>query len=95
MKTKYINLIKSVVFILIFMILWHIAFSILWTADNSIAQFYKERKNSLDVVYVGSSNAYAHFNTVLAYQEYGFATGMMSSDSQTFAALKYLVKESE
>ena len=47
----------------------------------------------MDVIYIGSSNAYAHFNTVLAYHEYGFKTGMLSSDGQPFSAVEYLMKE--
>lgn len=87
------NLIKVICFVIIFCILWDLIFSIIWIQDNSIKEFYKEPKDSLDVLYFGSSNAYAHFNTVLAYDTHGFTTGMLSSDSQPFSAIKYLIKE--
>lgn len=89
------NLIKFSMFLLIVYFIWNMVFSYLWTDENSIKQFYDEPKNSLDVVYIGSSNAYTSFNTVYAYNKYGFVTGMLSSDSQPFNALKYLIKESE
>ncbi len=89
------NLIKSIVFILIFCFIWQIVFKFLWVRENPIYDFYNEPKNSLDVVYVGSSNAYAHFNSTLAFNLYGFTTGFLSTDSQPFALVKYLIKESE
>lgn len=87
------NFIKTLLFILIFYVIWQIVFSVIWTSSNSITKFYDEPKNSLDVIYVGSSNAYAHFNTVLAYDLHGFTTGMLSSDGQPFSAVKYLLEE--
>ncbi len=89
------KLCKIFIFLFIFCILWNCIFKILWLEKTPIKYFYDEPKNSLDVVYVGSSNAYAHFNTTLAYHLYGFTTGMLSADSQPFAVVKYLIKESE
>ncbi len=89
------NFIKMTIFIILFVIIWKCVFTIVWFGHNSISYFYKEPKESLDVIYIGSSNAYAHFNTVLAYKEYGFATGMLSSDGQPFSAVEYLVKEAK
>ena len=84
---------KSLIFIVILGSLFWILCNLLWLRPTSISFFYDEPKNSLDVVYIGSSNAYVHFNTTLAYQEYGFTTGMLSNDSQPFIATKYLLKE--
>ena len=89
------NLIKSVTFILIFLILLFLTFKIFWLEKNPITYFYKEPKNTLDIIYIGSSNAFAHFNTTLAYEEYGFTTGMLSYNAQPFAATEYLIKESK
>ena len=86
------KIIKIGVFILIFILLFNLIARLLWINKNSISYFYDEPKNSLDVIYVGSSNAYVHFNTILAYHLYGFTTGMLSTDSQMFALVKYLVK---
>ncbi len=49
----------------------------------------------MDIVYIGPSNAYLHFNTVLAYKSFGFTTGLISADSQPVATIKYLIKESQ
>lgn len=85
--------IKGLIFILIFVVIWHNVFSVLWLTPNSIREVYKEPKNSIDVAYFGASNAYAHFNTTLAYHDYGFTTAMMSSDTQPFIGVKFLLEE--
>lgn len=90
------NVIKVIMFILIFCILLYIIlFRILWLTPNSITYFYNEPKDSLDVVYIGSSNAWNHFNTVLAYDLYGYKTWHLSTGSQPFTLIKYLIQESE
>ncbi len=89
------NIIKSIVFIFIFCAILFIITKILWLPPNAISYFYKEKENSLDVVYVGSSNVLAHFNTTLAYNLYGYTTGILSSNAQPFALIKYLLKEAE
>lgn len=82
-------------FLFVFSILWKYVFSVLWLLDDAIEDFYDEPGNSLDVIYVGGSNVGAHFNSTLAYREYGFTTGMMTSGSQPFTSTKYLIKEVE
>ncbi len=84
---------NTIIFFIIFIIIFLLIGKILHIKPNAIHNFYKEPKNSLDVVYIGSSNAYVYFNTVLAYEEYGFTTGMMASDSQPIQVLNYLLKE--
>ena len=87
------RLIKISLFVFLFIVLWKLVFSFLTVQKNSIGLFYDEPKNSLDVMYYGSSSAYAFYNTTLAFSKYGYTTGMMSSDGQPFIALKYLIKE--
>ncbi len=89
------NLVKSVLFIAIFFILWHVTFSFLWLEKTPIRNFYDEPKDSLDLVYLGASNVYAHFNAPLAFNQYGFATGLVSTDSQPFVFIKYMIKEAK
>ncbi len=89
------KLIKPLLFIIIFVILFNGVSRILWGVFTPISLFYKEPKNSLDVVYLGPSNVYDHFNTVLAYNEYGFTTVMLTAGSQPFSMIKNLIKESE
>ena len=45
------------------------------------------------MLYIGASNVYAHFNSVLAYDLYGFTTGMLTSSQQPLSASKCLLKE--
>ena len=85
---------KIIIFIGIFLVIFIIVSKVLRIQRNPITEFYKEPKNSLDVIYIGGSNAYAHFNTTLAYNEHGFTTGMLSADALPLAATKYLIKES-
>ena len=89
------KLVKSIIFIVIFCIIWNYVFSILRLSINPINYFYREPKNTLDVIYIAPSNGYRHFNTVLAYKEFGFTTGMLSSGSQPVAFAKYLIKEAK
>ena len=89
------NIKKSIVFLIIFLILLYCATKVLWIPKNSVAYFYDEPKNSLDIIYIGSSNAYAHFNTVLAYNLYGYTTALLSTDSQPLVLAKYLINESK
>ncbi len=86
---------KIVVFLLIFCIIFYYVYKILWNAPTPITYFYKEPTNSLDVIYIGSSNAYAQFNSVLAYNKYGYTTGLLSADSQPFVLTKYLIEEAK
>ncbi len=89
------RIIKIITFILIFCMLMYCLVKLLWYPPSSISYFYKEPKNSLDVVYIGSSNVFIQFNTVLAYNLYGYTTGLLSTDAQPFVLTKYLIEESE
>lgn len=89
------NLIKTSIFIIIFLFLGHLIFSVIWFAPTPLREFYREPKNTIDVVYIGASNAFAHFNTVYAYHKYGFTTGLMSNNSQPAMAYKYLIADSQ
>ena len=89
------NIIKVLSFIFIFLILFYCVTKILWNVHSPITYFYKEPKDSIDIVYIGSSNAYAHFNSVLAYNLYGYTTGFFSTDSQYFGLVKSGLEEVE
>ena len=92
MKKK---IIKIVMFLFVFCILFYYVSNVLWINKQPIAYFYKEPKDSLDVVYVGASNVYQQFNAPLAYYLYGYTTGILSSSEQPFPTIEYLIKESE
>ena len=89
------NLLKSITFIFIFCILFLVTFKFFWLTKNPITYFYDEPKNTLDIVYVGASNVFNHFNSTLAFSEYGYATGLISFNSVPFVSIEYLLKEFE
>ncbi len=89
------NVVKIISFVAIFLILFKIVFNVLWLEKTSINYFYEEPKNSLDIVYVGSSNVISHFNPTLAYNEYGFTTGLFAYHSQSFLTVKYFIEEAK
>ncbi len=89
------KIIKSIIFLIIFCILCIIVFKVLWLDQTSIGCFYGEPQNTLDIINIGGSNSYAHFNTTLAYNLYGFTTGVLATDSQPLSAVKYLLEESK
>lgn len=89
------KIIKSMIFLFIFLVLFYIIYHILWLRPTTISYFYKEPKDSLDIVYIGASNVSNHYNTVLAYEKYGYTTGILSTGSQSFVLAKYLIQEAE
>jgi len=58
-----------------------------------IGGFYEEPENSLDGVYVGSSNCYAFWNPLVAWENYGLAIYPYASGSQPFHATEYIIRE--
>ena len=91
------KIIKIVIFILIFFTIFIFINTVLsgGVDSTSITYFYDEPKKSLDVVYLGASTVHFNFNTTLAYELYGYKTGLLSANSEPFAATKYLIKEAE
>ncbi len=89
------KILKIIVFFIILNIMWGGVFNVLWLGKTPLYYFFKEPKNSFDVVYVGASNVYRNFNSVLAYDLYGYTTGLLATDSQPFATVRYLIDESQ
>lgn len=89
------KIIKTIIFLIIFCIILCIISKILWLKPTPISYFYNEPKNSLDIIYIGSSSAYYQFNSVLAYNMYGYTTGFLSAETQPFVFTKYMIKEAE
>lgn len=67
------NIMKSAIFILLFLIVIS-GLTILMlqkpTTDN--LGFYEQRKNSIDVLYIGSSHTYCSISPLELYEEYGY-----------------------
>lgn len=91
MKSK----IKAAIFIIVFCVLFNLIIKILWMLPTPISEFYKEQKDTIDIMYIGSSNVYMHFNPVLSYNLYGYTTGMLSANTQPLLMTKYMIEETK
>ena len=60
---------------------------------HQISGFYEEPKNSLDAVYIGSSNCYVFWNSLHAWEEYGICVYPFASSSLPFYAVEHLIWE--
>ncbi len=60
---------------------------------DMVHSFYKLKKDSLDVLVIGSSHAYYGFQTNQAWEDYGVASYVMGSPSQTMICSYYLLEE--
>lgn len=89
--------VKIVSFFLIFAALISVVSIPLVTVDKAgdeiISSFYEEEENSLDAVYIGSSNCYAYWNSLLAWKNYGITVHPYASNANSFLSTEYLIKE--
>lgn len=60
---------------------------------QTIGGFYEEADDSLDAVYLGSSNCYAFWNALVAWHNHGLAVYPYASPDQPFYATEYLIRE--
>ncbi len=58
-----------------------------------IAGFNKERSNSLDAVFIGSSATYAFWTAPVAFENYGITVRPFCCNSQPLAAARYLIAD--
>lgn len=90
---------KTTIFILVFAITLTAITGVLVTVDNmgyqNIAGFYEEPNNSLDAVYIGSSNCFVFWNSLLAWEEYGISVYPYACNSNLFYSTEYLIKEAK
>lgn len=64
--------------------------------DNSsfqIINFYKEDKNSMDAVFIGSSITFSYYSPLFAYNSYGLKTTNYSSSGMGMLAYRYAIEE--
>ena len=94
---KKTRILKAAFFYVLLVILLGAATKIVSASDYRnyqwIAGYYEEREDSLDAVYIGSSNCYAFWNSVVAWEEYGIAIYPYTCNAQPFEAAEYLIKE--
>ncbi len=97
MKSKMIKLIKFIAFFVAFvLLLWNVS-GVLKAVDTmnyqNIQNFYEEPENSLDAVYIGSSNCFVFWNSLLAWGEYGISVYPYAGNAFSYFASEYYIKE--
>lgn len=89
--------VKVIAFMLIFIFLFNNVSEVLVSQGKmdyqGINGFYHERDNSLDAVYIGSSNCFAYWNPLIAWEEYGITVRSFACNTQPFYAVEYLMRE--
>ena len=95
MKRK--NTIKIIIFILLLGLLFGVVSHVLTAVDKSgfqnIHGLYEEPADSLDAVYIGSSNCFEYWNPLLAWKEYGITVYPYCCNATQFYATEFLIKE--
>ncbi|MCR5654991.1 MAG: hypothetical protein K6G07_05060 [Lachnospiraceae bacterium] len=91
------NLIKAVCFLGIALFLFVAAGYVLRPSydqrKETYAGFYAEPKNSIDVVFIGSSPVYPYYAPAKMWKDCGFTSVLLSSSTQRPENVVYLVKE--
>jgi len=93
---KYI--VKSIIFVMIFIILLTLVSKVLVRKGNGfgtdVLSFYNEPKNSLDLIFFGSSHSYATFSPQVLYNETGLKSYNFATQQQPLWITYYYMKES-
>ena len=96
-KTPWV---KVICFMLVFFLLVSaVQYALLYRdrdTDNSsyqVVNFYKEKKDSLDAVFIGSSCCFSFYSPLFAYNAYGIKTSNYASSGMGMIAFKYIVDE--
>lgn len=92
------NVIKTAAFLLLFVVCFRPVSRLFSQPEDRrnyqwIAGFYEEPENTLDAVYIGSSNCYAFWNPLVAWQSHGIAVYPYASNDQPFAVTAHLITE--
>lgn len=96
--SKAIKAIKATAFSLIFILLFLIVSHVLTVSSSDLEYhrmtgIYNEPESSLDAVYIGSSNCYAFWNQLLAWEEYGIAVYPYTCSSMPLMVTEYMIRE--
>lgn len=95
------NVLKIMIFVLIFMLLFcglgtffNPTGTIMeWFQSYTVIEFYKERKNSIDVLYVGNSCIYTGVSPMEVYKNTGITWYDFSTSGQRMVSSYYFIKE--
>ncbi len=89
---------STVGLLLVFVLLFNSVSTILVQPEDDrcyslMSGFYKEKENSLDAVFIGSSTSYANFNILMAWENYGMTSFTLATPHQPIYAAEYLFTE--
>ncbi len=95
---KYKRAVKIVLFFLIFILIFLRVSEIMTISSDDreyqgIAALFDESKETLDAVYIGSSNCYTFWNAHAAWKEFGIAVCPFYSSAQPLSAAKYMIQQ--
>ena len=97
MKKHIISISKILVFLVIFIFLCitmnYLCNPTLSGDTEIINGFYGERKNSLDVVYLGGSASFVYYQPLKAYKEYGITAYNFGANTMQAELYPYMVEE--
>lgn len=96
MRKKIRYLLNISIFIVVFITLFHFVQHVLVEKSNgadAVAKLYKQKKDSIDVVFVGSSHSYKSFIPMELWNEYGITSYNLGTSSQSIPCSYYLIKE--
>ncbi|MCI9448855.1 MAG: hypothetical protein HFE30_01200 [Clostridiales bacterium] len=95
MKRTIFRIVKVTAFMLIFCVLFSYATFVLRNKNeaNIVLPFYDEPKNSLDVVFIGSSHMMCSIYPMELYDRYGIASYVFASSAQLLPQSYYQLKE--
>lgn len=96
-KVLVLRVIKILVFCFIFSWLFvHVTYMVrpeLAHTRNNVSGFYDEKKDSLDVVFIGTSGTFSAFAPMEAWEEYGFTSYNFCVNVMAVETMPYAVKE--
>lgn len=98
-NSKLMIALRAVIFLLIFVILFTLASFFFipkrsaYGENSQVAGFYKEPKNTIDVLGLGSCNLYSSFSPVVLYEKYGITCYNFCCPDEEFSSSYYFLKD--
>ena len=96
LPTLFINAVRMIAFLLIFLFLLRSVSYVMRTNGESkdrFAGFYAEKKDSIDILMFGSSTVGTSFSAPYMWGRYGFTSYPLSTNSLRPKAIPYLIEE--
>lgn len=96
------KIMKVVVFILLFLFCYSLLMNIfrwkdyhyqVWPNSATVSGFYKMKKNTVDVIFLGSSQGVTGFDPQVLYDQFGLRSYNLSTEQQSLVISYYLLKE--